>query len=116
MSDKQKIYEWRFDGKTYSGTEEEQHIAFTPIEGLFRELDSMVIDPDADTYRYIKQEIKRRIEIAINPFHAGRPKIYDDEDIARVKQMKQDGKTVRQISKATGISLGKISTIINDVH
>lgn len=115
MSEK-KIYEWRFDGKTYAGTKEERDLAFSSIDGIFRILDDMVIDPDADTYKYIKQEISRRIEIAANPFHAGRHRIYDDGDIVRVKQMKQEGKTVRQISKATGISLGQISKITNDVH
>lgn len=112
----EKLVSWREYGQTITGTQEEMDLAFSSLDTLFKLLDQMVIDVDAVSYKRLKAALKRRIIPPNNPYCAGRPPIYTEADEKHVMDLLKQGKTVRQINKETGISLGKISNIKHRVH
>lgn len=114
---KHSLYRWvEFDGEVRYVTEEEHRIMTASLDDIFKELDKLVTDSSSISYQFIKRELTLRTKIKANPFFAGRPKKYDQEDKENVIRLRKEGKTIREISKQTGISTGKVSAILNDVQ
>lgn len=116
MGKTEKIISWREKGETKTGTEYEFHLVGIPDEALLKEMDDYVIDKTDAHYKYFKSEIRKRMKMTINPFKAGRPPKYTKGELEEVRQLRREGNTIRSISKQTGISVGKISETIRDVH
>lgn len=82
-------------------------------EELLSSLDMHIKDTNDVEYQRIRIEISRRLKQQVNPFGAGAPVKYNDNDVQSIRQMKQSGKTNREISKVIGCSASTISRIIN---
>ena len=80
---------------------------------LLSTLDLYVKDPGDTEYQRIRAELTIRLQRQTNPFGAGAPARYTDDDIQKIKQLKQSGKTNREIAKTIGCSVSTISRIIN---
>ena len=87
--------------------------AFAPV--LIRELDSMVRNPSEEYYVALRGEILRRLMRAevVNPFHAGAPPKYLEEDEIKASALKAEGKTTRQIAKEMGCSQSTVVRLLN---
>lgn len=115
--DENKQYRWiEWNGEVRYGSEEEYRLIKASIKQIFQELDKLVKDPDSITYQHIKNELTIRTKIKANPFAAGRHKKYREEEIDRILVLRKEGKTYREISKLTNISLGTISTLFQNVQ
>jgi len=95
---------------------EEYQLMRTSIEEIFQELDKLVSNLNSETYQHIKNELYIRAKIKDNPFAAGRPKKYDQKTRDTVLALRKEGKTIRDISKQTNISLGTVSALLRDVQ
>lgn len=106
--------EWNLEVKY--GNEEEYRLMKASMEQILQELDKLVKDPTSETYQYIKYELDIRTRMKDNPFAAGRHKKYGQKEENEVISLRKEGKTLREISKLTNISLGTISTILRNVQ
>lgn len=62
--------------------------------------------------RYWENPGGRDIRKDTNPRNAGRRKKYTEKDRERIRQLHQEGKTVRAIASETGCSIGYVQGII----
>lgn len=76
-------------------------------------LDAMVDPKYSDVYRHVRRRIRECLEFsqARNPFHAGRHGKYGEEDMKRIKSMKSQGRTFREIAAEIGCSPSTVSRL-----
>lgn len=69
-------------------------------------LDAMIDPKYSDIYKQVRRRVKECLEFtqARNPFHAGRPGKYDVNDMKRVRSLKRQGRTFREIAAEIGCS------------
>lgn len=81
-------------------------IRYCTAVGLVKFLDHFVKDTEDPDYQLLKKrlmEAAKRSE-ARNPFGAGRPERFDEEDKKAMLEMKNSGMTYRQIAEEYGCS------------
>ena len=70
----------------------------------------------------ILEEVRRRyrerygedIREKRNPRKAGRKKKYTEEQRRRIRELREEGQTIREIAKETGCSVGYVQDVLSD--
>ena len=87
--------------------------AFAPY--LIKQLDMMVQDPCSEDYMALREEMLYRMNQAEvkNPFKAGAPVKYEEDDETKAYELKRQGMTTRQIAEQIGCSQSTVVRLIS---
>jgi len=94
-----------------------QIIENTKLRAKIRQLEDTVKQL-RENLSAVNQEllISRETETAAGQKKKGRPATIDEATRQRIRKLKENGLTVREISKKEGVSIGTISSIINGIY
>lgn len=76
---------------------------------IFEMLDGCIRDDKQVLYSEIKKRLSELIRISINPFGAGAPSKYDEDDVLEMKKMHREGKSYRDIAEKFHCSISTVS-------